>query len=92
MKLAYRRWSKYILGAVLALLETRKKSLDVTEEAFETYNARVDETNARRAWGYSSVNSWYKNKQGRVMQNYPFTISEYWQRTERFDKNDYRFL
>jgi 4-hydroxyacetophenone monooxygenase len=84
--------AKYILGAVLALLETGKKSLDVTEEAFETYNARVDETNARRAWGYSSVNSWYKNKQGRVTQNYPFTISEYWQRTERFDKNDYRFL
>jgi 4-hydroxyacetophenone monooxygenase len=83
--------AKYILNAVLALLETGKRSLDVTEEAFETYNDRVDETNARRAWGYSSVNSWYKNKAGRVTQNYPFTISEYWQRTNRFDKDDYRF-
>jgi len=83
--------AKYILNAVLALLEAGKRSLDVTEEAFETYNDRVDETNARRAWGYSSVNSWYKNKKGRVTQNYPFTISEYWQRTNRFDKDDYRF-
>jgi 4-hydroxyacetophenone monooxygenase len=83
--------AKYILNAVLALLETGQRSLDVTEEAFETYNARVDETNARRAWGYSSVNSWYKNKVGRVTQNYPFTISEYWQRTSRFDKDNYRF-
>jgi 4-hydroxyacetophenone monooxygenase len=83
--------AKYVLNAVLALLESGKRSVDVTEEAFETYNARVDETNARRAWGYSSVNSWYKNKEGRVTQNYPFTISEYWQRTNRFDKDDYRF-
>ena len=83
--------AKYILNAMLTLLQSGARSLDVTTDAFETYNARVDETNARRAWGYSTVNSWYKNKQGRVTQNYPFTIAEYWQRTDRFDKDHYRF-
>ena len=83
--------TKYILNAILSLLRNQKGSLEVTSEAYETYNARVDETNARRAWGYSSVNSWYKNKEGRVTQNYPFTIAEYWQRTNLFDEDSYRF-
>jgi 4-hydroxyacetophenone monooxygenase len=81
--------TKYILGALRMLLESGKAAFD---EAYDTYNARVDETNARRAWGYSSVNSWYKNKEGRVTQNYPFTISEYWQRTDRFDQENYHFV
>jgi 4-hydroxyacetophenone monooxygenase len=83
--------TKYIMNAVLSLLQSQKGSLEVTNDAFEIYNARVDETNARRAWGYSSVNSWYKNKTGRVTQNYPFTIAEYWQRTSQFDADSYRF-
>jgi 4-hydroxyacetophenone monooxygenase len=83
--------TKYILSAILSLLESQKGSLEVMSDAFEIYNARVDETNARRAWGYSSVNSWYKNKTGRVTQNYPFTIAEYWQRTNQFDADSYWF-
>jgi 4-hydroxyacetophenone monooxygenase len=83
--------TKYILNAILSLLQSQKGSLEVTSEACEHYNARVDETNARRAWGYSKVNSWYKNKEGRVTQNYPFTIAEYWQRTDRFDDCNYLF-
>ena len=35
----------------------------------------------RMAWGWSDVNSWYKNEHGRVAQNWPFTLLEYWQRT-----------
>ena len=41
------------------------------------------------AWGVSSVNSWYKNSTGRVAQNWPFTLLEYWQRTLAPDPDDY---
>lgn len=83
--------AKYILDGLLSLLERAKDSFEVTQEAHDVYNLRVDETNATRAWGYSKVNSWYKNKKGRVTQNYPFTIAEYWQRTNRFDRESYQF-
>lgn len=83
--------AKYILDGLLSLLEQEKDSFEVTREAHDIYNARVDETNATRAWGYSAVNSWYKNEKGRVTQNYPFTIAEYWQRTNRFDRESYQF-
>ena len=41
------------------------------------------------AWGASTVNSWYKNEHGRVAQNWPFTLLEYWQRTLAPDPDDY---
>ncbi len=33
------------------------------------------------AWGVSSVNSWYKNRAGRVTQNWPFSLLEFWEQT-----------
>ena len=44
---------------------------------------------ALMAWGWSDVNSWYKNESGRVTQNWPFTLLEYWQRTLAPDPDDY---
>ena len=44
------------------------------------------------AWGWSDVNSWYKNDRGRVAQNWPFTLLEYWQRTQAPNLNDYEFI
>ena len=42
------------------------------------------------AWGASTVNSWYKNAAGRVAQNWPFSLLEYWQRrTREPDPDDY---
>ena len=55
----------------------------------DEYNERIDAGNRRMAWGASDVNSWYKNEHGRVAQNWPFTLIEYWQRTRAPDPDDY---
>lgn len=83
--------AKYILDAVRTLLETNEKAMDVRAEVFEEYNRRVDETNSARAWGFSKVNSWYKDENGRVSQNYPFTAAEFYQRTDSVISADYHF-
>jgi 4-hydroxyacetophenone monooxygenase len=44
------------------------------------------------AWGVSTVNSWYKNDSGRVAQNWPFSLLEYWRRTRTADLGDYELL
>jgi 4-hydroxyacetophenone monooxygenase len=44
------------------------------------------------AWGWSDVNSWYKNEHGHVAQNWPFTLLEYWQRTLAPDPDDYELI
>jgi len=82
---------RYILECVRLLLETGRAALDVRKDVHDEFNEAVDAENRRMAWGASDVNSWYKNETGRVAQNWPFTLLEYWQRTLRPDPDDYTF-
>ena len=58
-------------------------------DVHDAFNRAVDEENRRMAWGASAVNSWYKNDLGRVSQNWPFTLLEYWQRTREIEASEY---
>lgn len=80
---------RYILGLVGLLLQSGATALDVRAEVHDAFNEAVDAENCRMAWGWSDVNSWYKNAKGRVSQNWPFTLLEYWQRTKEPDPTDY---
>jgi 4-hydroxyacetophenone monooxygenase len=79
----------YILECVRLLLESGATSLEPRVEVHDEYNARVDAMNRQMAWGASSVNSWYKNASGRVTQNWPFSLLDYWQQTRVPDPDDY---
>ena len=80
---------QYLLDAVRLLLTEGHGSLDVRPEVYDGYNERVDEGNRNRAWGASDVNSWYKNETGRVTQNWPFSLLEFWEQTRQVDPADY---
>jgi 4-hydroxyacetophenone monooxygenase len=41
------------------------------------------------AWGASTVNAWYKNAKGRVSQNWPFSLLEYWRLTREPNPDEY---
>ena len=71
------------------LAAERARALDCRREVFDDYVARVDERNGEMAWGISSVNSWYKSSSGRVAQNWPFPLVDYWRQTRRPDPDDY---
>jgi 4-hydroxyacetophenone monooxygenase len=81
----------YVMDAIRILLEADAKAMDVKPQVFDGFTERVDEANRLRAWGFSKVNSWYKNSKGRVTQNFPFSTSELWQRTHEVNPSDYFF-
>jgi 4-hydroxyacetophenone monooxygenase len=83
---------RYVLECLRELLVRRARALDCTPEAFVAYNRRIDEGNQRMAWGVSGVNSWYKNADGRVTQNWPFSLLEFWQQTRHPDLDDFELL
>ncbi len=83
---------RYMLGCIRLLLERRARALDCRRDVYDAYNQLVDEGNARMAWGASSVNSWYKNADGHITQNWPFTLLEFWQRTRSPNPMDFEFL
>jgi len=82
----------YILGCIESLLRSGRRALEVRREAHDLYNQRVDAENARMAWGAPTVSSWYKNEKGRVSQNWPFALIEYWRATRTPDRNDFMLL
>jgi 4-hydroxyacetophenone monooxygenase len=84
--------TRYILDLVRLVLEGGQRALDVRGEVHDAFNESVDAENRAMAWGASDVNSWYKNDSGRVAQNWPFTLLEYWQRTAQADPADYELL
>ncbi len=83
---------RYILGLVKLLLEGDHRAIDVRKDVHDEFNELVDAGNKRMAWGWSDVNSWYKNANGRVAQNWPFTLLEYWKRTLQPDPDDFDFV
>lgn len=80
---------QYILSAIRTLLETGARAVDCRPEVHDAYNIEVDQQNARMAWGAASVHTWYRNANGRISQNWPFTLLEFWERTRALDVNDY---
>jgi 4-hydroxyacetophenone monooxygenase len=81
----------YIMGALELLRERRAAALEPRPEITDAYNARVDEENAKMAWGMPGVTNWYKSASGRVSQNWPFPLADYWQVTRRPDPADFIF-
>jgi 4-hydroxyacetophenone monooxygenase len=82
---------QYIMECLRTLLEDGRATMDCRQDVHDAYNVRIDEGNRQMAWGVSTVNSWYKNEHGRVSQNWPFTLLEYWQQTKQVDPSDYVF-
>jgi 4-hydroxyacetophenone monooxygenase len=80
---------RYVLGCVKLLLETHSRALDVRKDVHDDFNEQVDAENRRMTWGWADVHSWYKNEHGRVAQNWPFTLLEYWKRTLEPNPDDF---
>ena len=80
---------RYILGCLKLLVEDGHNTLEVKQSVHDAFNKKVDETNAKMAWGSPYVNSWYKSESGRVSQNWPFPIVEYWQATRAPNPEDF---
>jgi len=82
---------RYILGCVELLLSEGHGAMEIRSEIHDAFNVEIDQGNLRRVWGAAHVNTWYKNAKGRVTQNWPFSLQEYWDRSRRPDPSEYRF-
>ena len=82
---------RYTLGCIRLLLEKGQAAMDCRQDVHDAYNRRIDAGNAQMAWGTPHVRSWYKNSKGRVTQNWPFTLLEFWNQTRAPNPADYTF-
>ena len=81
----------YIMNCLKLLFESGRRSMECRQEVHDAYNRWIDAGNRRTAWGSPQVRSWYKNERGRVTQNWPFSVLEFWRRTRAADPADYHW-
>ena len=80
---------RYIVGSLKLLAESCARAMEPKQAVYDAFNKRVDEANAGWAWGSPHVSSWYKNAFGRVSQNWPFGLIDYWRATLAPDPGDF---
>jgi 4-hydroxyacetophenone monooxygenase len=80
---------RYIVGCLKLLAETGARAMEPAKPVHDDFNRRVDEANKGWAWGSPHVTSWYKNELGRVSQNWPFGLIDYWRATLAPNPNDF---
>jgi 4-hydroxyacetophenone monooxygenase len=80
---------RYIVGCLKLLAETGAAAMEPKREVHDAFNVRVDDANRGWAWGSPNVTSWYKNEFGRVSQNWPFGLIDYWRATLAPNPDDF---
>ncbi|MGI9325865.1 MAG: flavin-containing monooxygenase [Pseudomonadales bacterium] len=79
----------YIMQCLTLMLERQRQALEIPQEATDEYNEEVQSLSATLAWGHPGVQSWYKNSEGKVVNNSPFSNLEFWARTHDVEPNRY---
>jgi 4-hydroxyacetophenone monooxygenase len=80
---------RYAVEAIGRLLRSGMRAMSVRREVHERYGREMEDGNAKMVWGVAHVPTWYRNKHGRVTQNWPFDLHSYWARTLEPDLADY---
>jgi 4-hydroxyacetophenone monooxygenase len=82
----------YLLGCLRMVLAGGHRALVVRPDVHDAYNVRIDEGNRQMVWGASTVNTWYRNAKGRISQNWPYSLLDYWRETREPDPADFELL
>ncbi len=82
---------RYIMGCLKLLIDEGHTSMECRRDIHDEFNVSVDAANAGMAWGVQGFDSWYKNESGRVTQNWPWTLIDYWTRSKEPDPADFEF-
>ena len=82
----------YVVECLRMLADRGATAMDCKPDAYDRYSKRMDEHNSQMAWGISPVNSWYKSPSGRIAQNWPLPLVDYWRQTRSPDPADFELL
>ena len=80
----------YLMQCIALMLKNKSARIEIPGEACDAYNDEVQAISRNLAWGHPGVESWYKNSEGRVVNNSPFSNLEYWERMHEAEPELYR--
>ena len=81
---------RYVLAFVKRMLEEKIREIECRQDAHDEYNKRVDEEHSNLIWTHPGMNSWYRNKAGRIFSVMPWRLVDYWQFTREPNFDDFK--
>ena len=79
----------YLLDALDTMERRGASQIEVRQDAYEAYNAHLQERLAGTVWNTGGCSSWYLDANGRNATIWPDFTFRYWQQTRRFDEPAY---
>lgn len=80
--------NKYVRQAVELIRDSETKVLEVSAEKLHQFNVEIQDELQKSAFS-SDCSSWYKNEDGKVINNWSGTVAEYHHLTETLDIEDF---
>jgi cation diffusion facilitator CzcD-associated flavoprotein CzcO len=82
--------ARYLRQALAHVRDTEAAAIDVRPEVERASDRAVQERFAGTAW--TRCDSWYRDRSGRIVANWPGYMREYAKRTRQLDAAEYRLL
>lgn len=81
---------RYVLGCLQRMREADIAALEVREDVYTRWNAYIDGLHEKLIWTHPGMDTWYRNRHGRVVSIMPFRLVDYWQFTREPNLEDFR--
>lgn len=82
--------TRYITSLIVKMLQQEIDAVEVKPAVIRDYVERVDAEHEKLIWTHPGVDSYYKNRHGRVISVMPWRFVDYWRMTHDADLADYK--
>ena len=82
----------YAMRVIEALVESGADAVEVREDVYADYNARIDAAHERLVWTHPGATNWYRNARGRVLAITPWRNDAFWRMTREANREDLTFI
>lgn len=79
----------HIMSLVEQMVEQKVATVEARQDAYHSYNMKVDAEHAAMVWTHPGMETYYRNSRGRVVVNSPFRVVDFWAMTSSADLADY---
>ncbi|MFW2852846.1 flavin-containing monooxygenase [Sphingomonas sp. TX0543] len=78
----------YAMRIIEMLIAEGASSVEVREEVYNDYVARLDAAHEKLVWTHPSTENWYRNSRGRVIAITPWRNDSFWRMTRTASRDD----
>lgn len=80
----------WIIEALDLIVASDARTFEVTEDAYEAWNRKVEERMPQMIWSHPGANSYYNNSKGRIYLSWPWRLVDFFNETRRPAEGSYR--